>query len=56
MRLLVRFAHRQWDYWTWGPFYFVRRVACYIMGHDEHEDDSTPEGCWYCRRCMKEIP
>lgn len=45
---------RFWESVSWGPFYFVRRAVCWLRGHDEQYDNSTPEGGYFCARCMTE--
>jgi len=46
-----RWANYWWEYVTWGPLYFVRRVICRVVGCIDAWDSSTPEGGYYCKRC-----
>lgn len=46
-----------WQRLSWGPLFWTRRLACWVLGHDwvvEHACELDFQGSWYCRRCMEE--
>ena len=53
---LERDVHYAWEWVTWEPLYWVRRVICRSIGHDWHDSGSVfdPDYELSCRRCAED--